>query len=146
MVRAAPQDRGAAKCPSPRGSVRGRKCSGLHRTARADSGTLLTQGSVGRRHAPGPPHPRETRVSPRGALPLQLPPSGWRALALVWTDSLPPAAPLGSSWGGPGPAPSRHTSASPGLDLVGACREVQLHPQNPVSLLPSVSSGFRTQG
>lgn len=49
---------------------------------------------------------------------------------------------LGRAWA----APSRHTSASPGLDLVGACQEAQLYPQNPVSLLPSVSSGFRTQG
>ena len=49
-----------------------------------------------------PRHSRERRVTPRGLLSLQLPPSGWWALALVWTDSLPTSGParlfLGRAW------------------------------------------------
>lgn len=55
-----------------------------------------------------PRHSRERRVTPRGLLSLQLPPSGWQALALAWTDSLPTSGParlfLGRAWASPVPA------------------------------------------
>lgn len=70
------------------------------------------------------------------------PPAGGPSCGRIRFPPRPHSALPGEGLG----APSRHTSASPGLDLVGACQEAQLYPQNPVSLLPSVSSGFRTQG